>query len=119
MADFIPASTTPEQTAIVALTFIGAIVGVLGIFWTTAIPGGVVKEIESEAANIAKEAAQDAETAETTAQSLSAQAVERVASGIKNPKFSPGPAAAIYGSIPGALITGAASSWSKIYADNE
>ena len=45
---------------------------------------------------------------------LAVQAVERIGSGLTSPKEVPGQSAAIYGSIPGTLITAGGSSWSKI-----
>ena len=117
MDDFIHDGPTPQETGILALTFIGALVGVLGIFWTLLIPAGEVEAIEEEAASIAEEAEEIAETTESSAQGLAAQAVVRIGDGVTSPKVAPGQGAAIYGSIPGALITGSASSWSKIVAD--
>ena len=100
-----------------ALTFIGAIVGVLGIFWTLLIPAAVVEEVAVEAAEIASEVASVASEAEIEADNLVAQAAGRVADGLSNPKKVPSQGAAIYGSIPGALITGSASSWRNIVGD--
>ena len=117
MDDFIHDGPTPEEKAILALTFIGALVGVLGIFWTLLIPAGVVGAIEEEAASIAEEAEEVAADAENSAQGLAAQAIGRLAEGVAKPKAAPGQGAAIYGSIPGALITGSASTWSKIVSD--
>lgn len=130
--DFIKDSESPSEKAILALTFIGAIVGVLGVFWTLLIPATVVEEVEAEAEAIAVEAEEVAAEAEvtaeeaegavdgavTSAEGLAAQAVGRLAEGIASPKAVPGQGAAVYGSIPGALITGSASSWSKIVANN-
>lgn len=39
--------------------------------------------------------------------------------GIASPKNSPSQGAAIYGSIPGALITGSSSTWSKIISNSQ
>ena len=116
--DFIQQHVSPTEKAILALTFIGAIVGVLGVFWTLLIPAAVVEEVVEEAAEIAAEVETVAAEAETEASGLVAQAAGRVADGLSSPKAVPGQGAAIYGSIPGALITGSASAWSKIVANN-
>lgn len=130
--DFIKTSVSPTEKAILALTFIGALVGVLGVFWTLLIPAAVVEEVAAEADAIAVEAGEVAAEAEVAAESaegavgevvseaegLAAQAVGRLAEGIASPKAVPGQGAAVYGSIPGALITGSASSWSKIVANS-
>ncbi len=40
-----------------------------------------------------------------------------IVKGLGSPKSSPGQGGAIYGSVPGALVTGSASTWSKIIAN--
>lgn len=115
--DFIQQTVSPDEKAILALTFIGAIVGVMGIFWTLLVPAAVVEEIAEEAAEIASEV--ESVVAEATEEGNAiVQAAGRVAEGLASPKAVPGQGAAIYGSIPGALITGSASTWSKIVADS-
>ena len=115
---FIQNTVSPSEKAILALTFIGAIVGVLGVFWTLLIPAAVVEEVAAEAAEIASEVESVAAEAETEADNLVAQAAGRVAEGLSSPKKVPSQGAAVYGSIPGSLITGSASSWSKIVSDS-
>ncbi|KAL9126160.1 MAG: hypothetical protein Q9175_007960 [Cornicularia normoerica] len=108
--DFIQNTVSPSENGILALTFIGAIVGVLGVFWTLLIPGAVIAEV---AAEIAVE--------ETIVVEEEVGAVAQIAAhippGLASPKAVPAQGAAIYGSIPGALITGSASAWSKIVAN--
>lgn len=120
--DFIEESVSPSEKAILALTFIGAIVGVIGIFWTLLIPAAVVEEIVAEATELGVEIGAavggSGEVAETDAENLAAVAISRVGEGLSSPKAAPGQGAAIYGSIPGALITGSASVWSKIVAND-
>lgn len=118
LAGFIKVTEPPTEKAILALTFIGALVGVIGIFWTLLIPAAVVEEVAAEAAEIASEVESVAAAAEVEA-NVVAQAAGRVAEGLSSPKKVPSQGAAIYGSIPGALITGAASTWSKIVANGE
>ena len=116
--EYIQRSVSPDEKAILALTFIGAIVGVLGIFWALLIPAAVAEEVVEEGAEIAAEVESVAAEAESEAEGLVQQAAGRVAEGLSSPKAVPGQGAAIYGSIPGALITGASSAWSKIVANN-
>lgn len=120
--DFIEESVSPTEKAILALTFIGAIVGVVGIFWTLLIPAAVVEEIEEVAAEIGEEIEEavvgSTAVAEAEAEGLGTAAINRLGEGLTSPKAAPGQGAAIYGSIPGALITGSASTWSKIVAND-
>ena len=118
LAGFIQNKESPTEKAILALTFIGAIVGVIGIFWTLLIPAAVVEEVAEEAVEIASEVESVAAEAEAEADNLVAQAAGRVAEGLSSPKQVPSQGAAVYGSIPGALITGSASSWRTIVADH-
>ncbi len=41
-----------------------------------------------------------------------------IVKGLGSPKSSPSQGGAVYGSIPGALVTGSASTWSKIIANS-
>ena len=88
------------------------------MFWTLLIPAAVVEEVAVEAAEIASEVESVASEAEVEAENLVSQAAGRVADGLSSPKKAPSQAAAVYGSIPGALITGSASSWRTIVGNS-
>ena len=88
------------------------------MFWTLLIPAAVVEEVAEEAAEIASEVESVASEAEMEADNLVAQAAGRVAEGLSSPKQVPSQGAAVYGSIPGSLITGSASSWRTIVGDH-
>lgn len=90
----------------------------MGIFWTLLIPAAAVEEIVEEAASIASDIESAVVAATGDAEGLAAQAIGRVATGLKNPAAVPGQGAAVYGSIPGALVTASASIWSKIVANS-
>lgn len=111
--DFIQNAVSPSEKGILALTFIGAIVGVLGVFWTLLIPEAVIADVAAEAVTAEAVVEAGAEEANTVA-----QIVAHIPPGLASPKAIPGQGAAIYGSIPGALITASASAWSKIVANN-
>ena len=104
--DFIPVSKGVDE-GILALVFIGALVGVIGVFWTLLIPEAAVLAAGEEAAAIANQLG------------LGETAIARVVTGLKSPFEDTSKGAAIYGSIPGALITASASVWSKIVANNK
>ena len=117
--DFIGESVSPSEKGILALTILGAIIGILGIFWTLLIPAAVVEDIVVEATEFGEEiGVAIGESAATDAESLATVAINRVGEGLSSPKAAPGQGAAIYGSIPGALITGSASVWSKVVAND-
>lgn len=112
--DFIDEGVSASEKGILALTILGAIIGILGIFWTLLIPAAVVEDIVEEATEIGVAVG---DSAATDAEGLASVAISRVGEGLSSPKAAPGQGAAIYGSIPGALITGSASVWSKVLAD--